>query len=105
MHAASRMRQYQQQDVTTSSPERLVVKLYDLGIAACYRGDRAKTRAVLVELMSALDHEQGGDLAARLYGLYVFCLDESARGDLAVVADLLGGLREAWQDGVLSRAA
>ncbi|NNF59057.1 MAG: flagellar protein FliS [Rhodothermaceae bacterium] len=105
MHAASRMRQYQHQDVTSASPERLIVKLYDLGIAACYRGDQTQTRAVLVELMSSLDHEQGGDLAARLYALYVYCLHESADGELNAVAEILGGLREAWQEAVLSRAA
>ena len=99
------MRQYQHQDVTSASPERLIVKLYDLGIAACYRGDQEQTRAVIIELMSSLNHEQGGDLAARLYALYVYCLDECTRGDLHTVADLFGGLREAWQEGVLRRAA
>lgn len=105
MYPAARMRQYQHQDVTSASPERLVLKLYDLGIAACYRGDRPQARAVLVELMASLDHEQGGELAARLYALYAYCLDESALGDLVPVAELLDGLREAWQEGVLSRAA
>ncbi len=105
MHAAARMRQYQHQDVTSASPERLILKLYDLGIAACYRGDRVQTRAVLVELMSSLNHEQGGHLAAQLYTLYVYCLNESALGELSAVAEILDGLREAWQDGVLNRAA
>ncbi len=105
MHPASRMRQYQHQDVRSASPDRLIVKLYDLGVAACYRADRAQARAVVVELMSALDHERGGDLAARLYGLYVYCLHEATDGDLDAVADILSGLREAWQDSVLCRAA
>ncbi len=105
MHPAQRMHQYQRQAVTEASPERLVVKLYDLGIAACHRADRAKLRAVLVELMASLDHEQGGDLAGRLQALYTYCLNESALGDLASVSDLLGGLREAWQESVLRPAA
>jgi flagellar protein FliS len=103
MHAA--LRQYQHQSIATASPERLIAKLYDLGIAACHRGDRAKARAVLVELMGALDHERGGDVAARLHSIYEFCLNESALGDLDAVGELLDGLREAWHDGVLARPA
>jgi flagellar protein FliS len=105
MHPNAHMRQYQHQAIATSSPERLVVKLYDLGIAACYRDDRPKVRAVLVELMAALNHDRGGDIAGRLQAIYEYCLNESALGNLGVVAELLGGLREAWQEGVLCRPA
>ena len=105
MHPNLHMRQYQHQAIATASPERLVVKLYDLGIAACYRDDRPKVRAVLVELMAALNHKNGGEIAGRLQVLYEYCLNESALGNLSVVAELLGGLREAWQEGVLCRPA
>ena len=100
------MRKYQEQAVLSASPEQLILKLYDLGIAACRRNDRPKVRAVLVELMSALNFEAGGELAERLYALYEFCLRESAIGDLAVVQRILEGLREAWHEGVvMARAA
>ncbi len=95
------MRQYQQQAVATASPERLIAKLYDLGVAACYTGDRARLRAVLVELVGGLDFERGDELAQRLHDLYAFCLTRSIDGDLAVVAELLEGLRGAWQEGVV----
>ena len=99
------MRQYQRQAVLSASPEQLVAKLYDLGVAACHRADRSKLRAVLVELMGSLDLEAGGDLATRLQGLYAFCLQESVEGDLVVIADLLGGLRDAWRESVLAARA
>src|SRR5690625_6927553 len=51
MYGSLQMRQYQQQSVLTSSPEQLILKIYDLGIAACRRNDRSKVRAVLAELM------------------------------------------------------
>lgn len=105
MDPAFRMRQYQRQAVASASPERLVAKLYDLGVAACHRGERARARAVLVELMAALDHERGGEVAGRLHALYEFCLNESALGDLAAVAEILEGVRAAWHDGVLARPA
>lgn len=95
--------QYQQQAVQTSSPEKLVEKLYDEGISACYQDDRGKVRDVLVELHSSLDLEQGGELAERLQAVYEYCLEESATGDLDVVRELLSELREGWREGVLSR--
>ena len=99
MYAASnRMLQYQQQAVTSSSPQQLVVKLYDIGIAACHAGDRKRLRGALVELIGSLNFEEGGDIAMRLHALYEYCLNESGAGDLNVVCDLLTNLRDAWRE-------
>jgi len=105
MNSMLRMRQYQQQAVRSASPEQLILKLYDLGIASCHREDRAKVRAVLVELIAGLDFKQGGEIARRLSGIYEYCLSESATGDLAAIEALLTGLREAWKKGVMARKA
>ncbi len=105
MSATYHLQQYQRQAILSSSPEQLVLKLYDFGVQACLRGDRAKLRMVLVELISSLNFEQGGELASRLYTLYEYCLTESAAGDLAVVGEIMSGLREAWRDGVMTRQA
>lgn len=96
-----RMHQYQQQALANATPELLIAKLYDLGIACCHRDDRAKLRAVLVELIASLDFERGGDIAERLHMLYEFCMHESANGDLNVICHLLSGLREAWREAVM----
>ncbi len=103
MYAKQRMRQYQSQAVSTASPDELVAKLYDLGVSACHRSDRAKLRAVLVELMAGLNHEKGGELAGQLQAVYEHCLNESAMGDLGEIGELLDGLRGAWRQGVLHR--
>ena len=105
MSTLFRMRQYQQQAIAAASPEQLVLKLYDLGISCCHRGDRAKLRKVLVELISGLDFERGGELAHRFHALYTYCLTESGAGDLDVICELLSGLRDAWREGVLGRRA
>lgn len=98
MYAASQsMRQYQRQAVASSSPQQLVVKLYDLAISACHTGDRSRLRSVLVELIGGLNFEEGGEIARRLHGLYEFCLSESGAGDLNVVCDLLTDLRDVWK--------
>ncbi len=105
MNSLRRMRQYQQQAVRSASPEQLILKLYDHGITSCRRNDHTKVRAVLVELVSSLDFEQGGDIAHRLSDLYSYCLAESATGDLTATEEVLCGLRDAWKQGVMARKA
>ena len=58
------MNEYQKQSVLGLTPLQLVVRMYDLAIAACRAGDRKRLRSVVAELMSALDMENGGDLYA-----------------------------------------
>ena len=74
MYAQHKMLQYQQQSVSSASPEQLILKLYDLGITSCHRGDQ---------------------------GIYEFCLNDSALGELGTTAEILGGLRDAWREGVM----
>ena len=105
MYAANRMRQYQQQAIASSSPELLILKVYDLGIQCCLQGNRSKLRAVLAELVGSLNFEEGGDIAERLYSLYEYCISESVDGDLEVIRDVLSGLRDAWREGVVARKA
>ncbi len=105
MHTAIRMRQYQQQAVSSASPEQLITKLYDIGIAACHREDRHKLRAVLKELISSLNFEQGGEIAQGLYNIYEFCLRESISGNLDLIQELLNDLRSVWKEQVIGRKA
>ncbi len=105
MNTLLRMRQYQQQAVRSASPEGIILKLYDLAVASCRSGDRPKVRAVIVELLSSLDFEKGGEIAERLSEIYQFCLTESAMGDLGVIEEVMGGLRDAWKHGVMARKA
>lgn len=109
---------YRAQAVETAGPVQLVMMLYDgaLGaIATAERGlgaekaletaHRELTRAqdIVTELMLALDHDQGGDIAAGLAIIYDYCLDRLTRANLAkdpaLLADVtksLSSLREAW---------
>ncbi len=97
MNAARRMRQYQQQAIFSASPEQLLIKIYDIGIAACHRGDRKKVRAVLQELIGSLNYEVEGDLAERLFSVYNFCMNESVAGDLELIAQFMTELRDTWR--------
>ena len=92
--------QYQRQDVLSASPTQLVTKLYDLAILACNSDDRIKLRKVLIELISSLNFEEGGDIAIRLSQIYEFCMRESVEGDLHQIADMLSDLRDTWKESI-----
>ena len=78
---------YRSTSVMTATPGQLVVMLYD-GVARFLRqaeaameegaweqvGDRlACADAIIDELLVTLDHEKGGEIAASLRDLYLFC--------------------------------
>jgi flagellar secretion chaperone FliS len=110
---------YRQQEVLTATPGRLVVMLYDgagrflyQAAYAMRQGDVAKAgnrlsraEAIIEELLRTLDLEQGGVIASRLQGLYVFHLRHLGEARLHRDADRidqvreqLAELREAWAE-------
>jgi flagellar protein FliS len=110
---------YRSSSVMTASPGQLVVMLYDgagrflrqAEIAAAegawrHASDRLdKADAIVDELLVTLDVEQGGQIAERLQGIYVFCrrllIDARLERDPAKIrqaAALLAELRGAWAE-------
>ena len=108
---------YRQQEVLTATPGRLVVMLYDGAGRFLYQaayamreGDVAKAgqrlsraEAIVEELLNTLDMEQGGEIANRLQGLYVFDLRHLSEARVSrdadkidVVREHLAELRESW---------
>ena len=108
---------YRQQEILTATPGRLVVMLYDgvnrflfQAVHAMREGDVAKAgqrlsraEAIIEELLNTLDLEQGGQIASRLQGIYVFHLrhlGEARRNQDAdaidTVREQLAELRDAW---------
>lgn len=115
--AAAHTAAYRQQSVLTASPGQLVVMLYDGCLRFLHQASYAmredqrgvaddrigRAQAIVDELLATLDLEQGGVIASRLQGIYVFCqrhlLEARAASDPAMVdkvAELLGELRGAW---------
>ncbi len=112
-------RQYEQTQVVTSSGVQLVVLLYDGAIQSIElarreiqaNNVREKARhlgraiAIIGELNSVLDYEQGGDIARLLRRLYDYMMAElveaNARNNerkLDGPLRCLGTLREAWRE-------
>jgi flagellar secretion chaperone FliS len=109
---------YKQTQVQSRTPLELVVMLYDGALrfsadarGAIERGDIVarrnaldRTMAIISELQSTLNLEQGGDIARQLDGLYDFMtrrlLDAAIHNTVAPIDEvrtLLETLRDAWR--------
>jgi flagellar secretion chaperone FliS len=119
---ASGYSQYQTQAATTASPAQLVLMLYDGALSRVTRAEVAleesspqlahehltRAQAIVTELDVTLDRERGGEMAANLASLYDFCNDRlmqanitKSREGLSDVANVLQGLRDAWEQACL----
>ena len=125
MSAASLRARYMGDTVTTASPQRLLVMLYDRlaldlerGQAALVAGDRAAAseqlqhaQEIVMELQSSLKVELW-DGGPRLAALYTWLLTEliaaNVKGDLRRIADcrkIVEPLRDAWREAAASLAS
>jgi len=112
---------YKQTQVTTASPETILIMLYDGAISysrtaldKISQGDIAgrgvyigKALAIVLELINTLNHEVGGEISQRLEQLYRYMIDEFTRANLQGTAKPLEDalkvlliLRDAWTEAV-----
>jgi flagellar protein FliS len=108
---------YQRAAVLTASQGQLIVMLYDGAFRFLSQASAAMTerqfelahnklrRAEMIigHLQASLDYDNGGDIAPRLYRIYVFCTrhlsQARSKGDPQMIDEvraLLKTLRDAW---------
>ncbi len=116
------MNQYQQNQVSTASPEQILLMLYDGAIRFTRRAISgleennpemkmsgvSKAMAIIAEFSNSLNHEVGGQIAEDLDALYDFMMRELTSGNikndvekLKNVETLLIDLRQTWGEAVL----
>lgn len=109
--------QYQNVQVTTSNPEKILIMLYDgainftkIAIEKLAKGDVAgkglyigKTHAIVAELMETLNHEVGGDISRQLQRLYSYLIDELVNANvknspahLENALKIMTSMRDTW---------
>ncbi len=117
MSYGKHIQEYQKHAIEGSSPLQLVIMLYDGAMRfmeaarhAIEQGDREKqnlnlqrAQRILMELMSCLDMDQGGEISKNLLSLYSYLLNELVMCNLHDDAEPLGrciklmsDLRESW---------
>jgi flagellar protein FliS len=123
MYGPRETARYQEADILSSSPERLVPLLYEhllvnlkRGSLQIRRGDvegkfesLGKASDILFELIAALDHDAGGEIADRLASLYGFWANEISQAGYQLdaarvdrVALMVDDLKESWVEAARS---
>jgi flagellar secretion chaperone FliS len=109
--------EYRKNAVNGASPLQLIVMLYDGALRFMEAGKDAmkkrdlprqnenlqKAQRILMELMSCLDMEKGGEIAQNLLALYAYSLDELVQANVTDdpegverAAKVLSDLRQSW---------
>lgn len=117
----SPLNQYQNTQVSTSSPEKILLMLYDgainftkIALEKLQKGDVGgkglyigKAQAIVAELMNTLNHEVGGDISNRLEQLYIYIIDEYIEANLKNspkalenTLKILTTLRDTWAEAI-----
>jgi flagellar protein FliS len=117
----SPLNQYQNTQVSTSSPEKILLMLYDgainftrIALEKLQNGDVGgkglyigKAQAIVAELMNTLNHEVGGDISNRLEQLYIYIIDEYIEANLKNspkslenTLKILTMLRDTWVEAI-----
>ena len=113
--------QYQNTQINTSSPEKLLLMLYDgainftrIALDKMEKKDIAgkgmyigKAQAIVSELMNTLNHEVGGDISRQLERLYIYLIDEylaaninNSPRSLENALKILTVLRDTWVEAI-----
>lgn len=109
---------YQTASVTTSNQKQLIIMMYDgmdrflsKSVKAIKEGDIEsahtylhRTGQILLELLSTLREDKGGEIAANLKRIYVFCYEQvviaNLKKDIRMIRgiqEVLANLRGAWK--------
>ena len=109
--------EYRKNAVNGASPLQLVIMLYDGALRFIESGKHSmahqdfvrqndqlqRAQNIILELMSCLDMQQGGDVAKNLLAIYTYVLEELVRGNcedkperLDRCMKILRDLRESW---------
>lgn len=88
-------RAYLEDQLNGLGPVELLLKVYDVAIAACRQGDSERVSRAMVELIGALNFDHR-EVAVGLFRMYNYCLTHAKRGRFDVVEPVLIELRETW---------
>lgn len=112
---------YRKTQIDTASPETLILMLYDGALRFMGQAEEAfaeknmekisnllvRVQAIFTELMTALNKEQGGEIAINLERLYLFFLDRLTEANIKKdpepmrqIRPLIEDLRNTWAEAI-----
>lgn len=96
---SGKLNPYLVKEIMESTPQQLLIKLYDFTIASCQRHNLEKTNAGLQELINSLKFEpkEVKEVAFGFLKLYRFCQEEMRKQNYTIVYKILTELRDEWK--------
>jgi len=94
---------YKVQEISASSPEKLILHLYDYAIKGCALKNESQASAGLRELIDALNFDGGGEVAVGLFRLYEYAMRSVKQSAYDTPLRILRELRETWHTAMLQR--
>ena len=103
----SKINPYLATQVLQSSPEQLLIKVYDFAVVNSEKKDMIKTNTAIQELIGFLrfDDENYKGLSINLLRLYQFCQDQARKSNFSLVTKILSELRESWLQTIANNKA
>jgi len=89
---------YLLKEITEASPQKLLLKIYDLAIQSYQKGDFARANRAVAELINSLNFadEQAKEISFGLLRLYQFAQDQARKSNFNVSIKILQELRDTW---------
>lgn len=103
----SKINPYLANQVLQSSPEQLLIKVYDYAVINSEKKDMIKTNSAISELIGFLRFDDAAtkNLSVNLLRLYQFCQDQARKNNFTVVTKILSELRESWLQAIENKQA
>jgi len=95
LNSQAQLGSYRSNSVMGASPAQLVLKSYDLALAALRAEDGPWACKVLAQLIESLDFRYQ-EVALGFFRLYRYCMEEIKQGRLGVPTRILRELRDTW---------
>lgn len=97
-HHKKLLKNYVIKDILETSPQRLLIKIYDLAIVSCQKKNLQKTNEAIQTLINALrfDTPEVNEISTGLLRLYQFCQDQMRERNYETVQTILSELRLSW---------
>ncbi len=95
----SKLARYKQNEVFTSSPEKLVLLLYDQTILGCKKQDEERASLALSELINSLNFNYA-EVATGLFKLYDYLMRIIKQSEFTQALYILTELRQTWSSAI-----
>lgn len=92
---AKNMNPYLIQKVMSASPEQLIAYVYEAGVTACAKGDRAKAINAVSTLIKALNFEHK-EIATTFFNVYRYLNRLIYKGKLDEAKIIFSDLKQTW---------